>query len=153
MDWRHARELLEAAASIFDELKNICVWAKTNPGQGTFYRSQHELVFVYKRGKAPHLNTFELGQHGRTRSNIWTYAGANAFRAGRMNELMMHPTVKPVALIADAMKDCSRRRSIVLDVFAGSGSTIMAASRSADARFAWRSTHATSMLRSDAGSG
>jgi DNA modification methylase len=127
MDWRHTPELLEAAATIYDELKNICVWAKTTPGQGSFYRSQHELVFVYKQGQAPHLNTFELGQHGRTRSNVWTYAGANTFRAGRMDELRMHPTVKPVALIADAMKDCSRRGSIVLDAFAGSGSTIMAA--------------------------
>jgi DNA modification methylase len=127
MDWRHARELLEAGAAVYNELKNICVWAKTTPGQGSFYRSQHELVFVYKRGQAPHLNTFELGQHGRTRSNVWTYAGANTFRAGRMDELRMHPTVKPVALIADAMKDCSRRGSIVLDAFAGSGSTIMAA--------------------------
>jgi DNA modification methylase len=127
MDWRHARELLEAGAAVYDELKNICVWTKTTPGQGSFYRSQHELVFVYKRGQAPHINTFELGQHGRTRSNVWTYAGVNAFRAGRMDELKMHPTVKPVALIADAMKDCSRRGSIVLDGFAGSGSTILAA--------------------------
>jgi DNA modification methylase len=127
MDWRHARELLEAGDAVFDELKNICVWAKTTPGQGTFYRSQHELVFVYKRGQAPHLNTFELGQHGRTRSNVWTYAGANTFRAGRMDELKMHPTIKPVPLIADAMRDCSRRGSIVLDAFAGAGSTIMAA--------------------------
>jgi DNA modification methylase len=103
------------------------VLAKTTPGQGNFYRSQHEFVFVYKRGQAPHLNTFELGQHGRSRSNVWTYAGANTFRAGRMNELKMHPTVKPVALIADAMRDCSRRGSIILDAFAGSGSTIMAA--------------------------
>jgi DNA modification methylase len=127
MDWRHARELLTAAAAVYDELKNICVWTKTTPGQGSFYRSQHELVFVYKRGKAPHLNTFELGQHGRTRSNVWVYAGANTFRAGRMDELKMHPTVKPVALIADAMRDCSRRGSIILDAFAGSGTTIMAA--------------------------
>ena len=127
MDWRHAGELLEAGAAAYDELKNICVWTKTTPGQGSFYRSQHELVFVYKRGKAPHLNTFELGQHGRTRSNVWSYAGANTFRTGRMEELKMHPTVKPVALIADAMRDCSRRGSIILDAFAGSGSTIMAA--------------------------
>jgi DNA modification methylase len=127
MDWRHAGELLEAGAAVYDELKNICVWAKTTPGMGSFYRSQHEFVFVYKRGKAPHLNTFELGQHGRSRSNIWTYAGANMFRSGRMDELKMHPTVKPVALIADAMRDCSRRGSIVLDAFAGSGSSIMAA--------------------------
>jgi DNA modification methylase len=127
MDWRHARELLEAGAAVFDELKNVCVWVKTAPGQGSFYRSQHEFVFVYKRGKARHLNTFELGQHGRTRANVWTYAGANTFRAGRLDELKMHPTVKPVALVADAMRDCSRRGSIILDAFAGSGSTIMAA--------------------------
>ena len=127
MDWRHAGELLAAGAAVYDELKNICVWTKTTPGQGSFYRSQHELVFVYKRGQAPHLNTFELGQHGRTRSNVWTYPGANTFRAGRMDELKMHPTIKPVALIADAMKDCSRRDSIILDAFAGSGTTIIAA--------------------------
>jgi len=129
MDWRHARELLEAGSAVYDELKNICVWAKTTPGQGSFYRSQHEFVFVFKRGTSPHLNTFELGQHGRTRSNVWTYPGANAFRAGRMDELRMHPTVKPVALVADAMRDCSRRGSIILDAFAGSGASIMAAER------------------------
>jgi DNA modification methylase len=127
MDWRHARELLEAGAVVYDELKNVCVWVKTTPAQGSFYRSQHEPVFVYKRGSAPHLNTFELGQHGRSRSNVWTYAGGNTFRAGRMDELKMHPTVKPVALIADTMRDCSRRGSIILDAFAGSGSSIMAA--------------------------
>jgi DNA modification methylase len=127
MDWRHARELLAAGATVYDELKNICVWAKTTPGQGSFYRSQHEFVFVYKRGRAPHLNTFELGQYGRLRSNVWTYPGVNSFRAGRMDELKMHPTVKPVALVADAMRDCSRRGSIILDAFAGSGTTIMAA--------------------------
>jgi DNA modification methylase len=127
MDWRHAGELLEAGNVVYDELKNICVWTKSSPGQGSFYRSQHELVFVYKRGKAPHLNTFQLGQHGRTRSNVWAYAGVNTFRSGRMDDLKMHPTVKPVALIADAMRDCSRRGSIVLDAFAGSGTTIMAA--------------------------
>jgi hypothetical protein len=100
---------------------------KLPPGKAPFYRSQHELVFVYKKGTASHLNTFELGQHGRTRSNVWTYPGANSFRAGRMDELKMHPTVKPVALIADAMRDCSQRGSIILDAFAGSGTTIMAA--------------------------
>ena len=127
MDWRHAPELLDAGASVFDELKNICVWTKTNAGQGSFYRNQHEMVFVYKRGKARHINTFELGQNGRSRSNVWNYAGANSFRAGRMDELKMHPTVKPVALIADAMKDCSRRGSIILDSFSGSGSSLLAA--------------------------
>jgi DNA modification methylase len=127
MDWRHARELLEAGATVFHELKNICVWNKTTPGQGTFYRSQHELVFVYKQGEAPHLNTFELGQHGRLRSNVWTYPGANTFRAGRMDELKMHPTVKPIALVVDAMRDCSRRGAVILDSFCGSGTAILAA--------------------------
>jgi DNA modification methylase len=127
IDWRHVGELLEAGAEVFDELKNICVWVKSNAGQGSFYRSQHELVLVFKHGHAPHLNNFGLGAGGRTRSNVWRYAGVNAFRAGRMDELRMHPTVKPVAMIADALRDCSRRGSIVLDAFAGSGTTIMAA--------------------------
>ena len=109
------------------ELKNLCVWTKTNAGQGSFYRSQHELVFVFKHGTAPHVNTFELGQHGRNRTNVWPYAGVNSFRAGRLDELKLHPTVKPVALVADAMRDCSRRGDIVLDAFAGSGTTIVAA--------------------------
>jgi DNA modification methylase len=127
MDWRHAPELFAAGAAVYDELKNICVWVKNNAGQGAFYRSQHELVFVFKHGRAPHLNTFELGQHGRMRSNVWHYAGVNSFRAGRMDELSIHPTVKPLALVVDAMRDCSRRGSIILDAFAGSGTTIMAA--------------------------
>jgi len=127
MDWRHAGELLEAGTAAFDELKNICVWTKTNPGQGAFYRNQHEFIFAFKKGDASHINTFELGQHGRSRSNVWAYAGVNSFRAGRMDELKMHPTVKPVALVADAMRDCSRRGSIILDSFCGSGSTIIAA--------------------------
>jgi DNA modification methylase len=127
MDWRHAGELLEAGRAIFGDPKNVCVWVKTTPGQGSFYRSQHELVFVYKNGRGPHINTFELGQHGRTRSNVWGYPGANTFRAGRLDDLKMHPTVKPVALIKDVMLDCSKRGSIVLDVFAGSGTTLAAA--------------------------
>jgi DNA modification methylase len=127
MDWRHMGELLEAGVAVYDELKNVCVWVKTNPGQGSFYRSQHELIFVYKKGKEPHINTFELGQHGRSRSNVWTYAGVNTFRTGRMDDLEAHPTVKPLGLVTDAMRDCSRRGSIVLDAFAGSGTTIVAA--------------------------
>lgn len=126
MDWRHVAELIAAGTSVYTELKNICVWVKTNAGQGSFYRSQHEFVAVFKNGSAPHLNTFELGQHGRTRTNVWTYAGVNTFRAGRRDELAMHPTVKPVALVADAMKDCSRRKGLVLDPFMGSGTTMMA---------------------------
>jgi DNA modification methylase len=127
MDWRHLSEVIAAGRTAFEELKNICVWVKTNAGQGSFYRSQHELVLVFKHGKAAHENTFGLGASGRTRSNVWRYAGANTFRAGRMDDLKLHPTVKPAALVADAMRDCSRRGSIVLDVFAGSGTTIMAA--------------------------
>jgi DNA modification methylase len=127
IDWRHAPELHRAGATVFDELKNMIVWVKSNPGQGTFYRSQHELIFAFKHGTAPHVNTFRLGATGRSRSNVWRYAGMNTFRAGRMDELRMHPTVKPVALVADAMRDCSRRGAIVLDPFAGSGTTIMAA--------------------------
>jgi hypothetical protein len=129
VDWRHLKELLEAGESIFDELKNLCVWAKTNAGQGSFYRSQHELVLVFKCGQGAHLNTFGLGAGGRSRSNVWRYAGVNTFRAGRMDELRAHPTVKPIALVADAMRDCSRRGAIILDAFAGSGTTILAAEK------------------------
>jgi DNA modification methylase len=127
MDWRHSPEMLDAGAAVFDELKNVCVWVKPSGGQGSFYRSAHEFVFVFKKGKGAHINTFGLGQNGRTRTNVWNYAGVNSFRAGRMDDLKMHPTVKPVDMIADAMKDCSRRGSIILDSFCGSGSTIMAA--------------------------
>jgi DNA modification methylase len=96
---------------------------------GTFYRSKHEMVFVWKSGTAPHLNNFELGQHGRNRTNVWDYAGVNTFRSGRMDELQMHPTVKPVALVVDAIKDCSKQGDIVLDPFCGSGTILIAAER------------------------
>jgi DNA modification methylase len=127
MDWRHMRELLDAGAQAFTELKNLCVWNKSNGGMGTFYRSKHELVFVYKIGTAAHTNSFELGQSGRYRTNVWDYAGISSLGANRSDELAMHPTVKPVALIADAIKDCSKRGEIVLDCFGGSGSTLIAA--------------------------
>jgi DNA modification methylase len=127
MDWRHLGELHAAGEEIFGLLQNLVVWNKTNAGQGSFYRSQHELIFVYKNGDAPHLNNIELGRHGRNRSNVWTYAGVNTFRKGRLDELTIHPTVKPVALVADAMRDCSRRGDLVLDPFIGSGTTILAA--------------------------
>ena len=129
MDWRHSLELQLAARAVYDETKNICVWIKGNVGQGSFYRSQHELVFVFKHGRAQHLNNFGLGENGRTRSNVWEYSGLNSFRAGRMDDLSMHPTVKPLALVVDAMRDCSRRGSVVLDAFAGSGTTIIAAEK------------------------
>jgi DNA modification methylase len=129
IDWRHIHELLEAGSAVYSELENIAVWAKTNAGQGSFYRSQHEFVCVYRSGGAPHINNIELGRHGRNRSNLWTYPGMNTFRAGRLDDLAMHPTVKPVGLLADAMRDCSRRGDIVLDLFLGSGTTIIAAER------------------------
>lgn len=129
MDWRHLGEVLVAGKSTFSELKNICVWAKTNGGMGTFYRSQHELVFVFKVGTAPHTNTFGLGDRGRYRTNIWSYAGVNTFKSERMAELSSHPTVKPVALVADAIRDVSHRGEIVLDIFGGSGTTLIAAEK------------------------
>ena len=127
MDWRHMRELLDAGETAFDELKNLCVWNKSNAGMGTFYRSKHELVFVFKVGTDPHVNSFGLGETGRYRTNVWDYAGANAVGERRDEELEMHPTVKPVALVADAIRDCTRRNAIVLDMFGGSGSTLIAA--------------------------
>ena len=129
MDWRHMGEVVEAGHVAFGELKNLCVWNKTNAGMGSFYRSQHELVFVFKNGTAPHVNNIELGRHGRSRSNVWTYAGVNTFRAGRLDELAMHPTAKPVALVSDAIKDCTHRGGVVLDPFCGSGTILIAAER------------------------
>jgi DNA modification methylase len=129
MDWRHMAEMLAAGRAVFSELKNLCVWNKSSAGMGSFYRSKHELIFVWKVGTAPHLNNFELGQHGRSRTNVWDYDGITGMRAGRLEELAMHPTVKPVALVSDAIKDCSRRKGIVLDAFTGSGTTLIAAER------------------------
>ena len=127
MDWRHMREVIDAADGVYSALKNLCVWSKTNGGMGSLYRSQHELFFVFKSGTAAHINNVELGKHGRYRTNVWSYAGVNSFGATRDDELAMHPTVKPVALVADAILDCSRRKGIVLDAFAGSGTTLVAA--------------------------
>jgi DNA modification methylase len=129
MDWRHMGEMLDAGEAAYSELKNLCVWNKSNAGMGTFYRSKHEFVFVWKNGNAPHTNNFELGQHGRSRSNVWDYEGVNSLRADRKEELALHPTVKPVALVADAIKDCSKRSQLVLDPFAGSGTVLIAAER------------------------
>jgi len=129
MDWRHAFELLGAARHACLEYKNLCVWAKDNGGMGAFYRSRHELVFVFKNGTKPHINNFGLGGTGRYRTNVWEYPGINTLRPGRLAELAMHPTVKPVALVADAIKDCSHRGGIVLDPFAGSGTTLIAAEK------------------------
>ena len=129
MDWRHLSELLAAGRSLYSEFKNLCVWEKTNAGMGSLYRSQHELVAVFKVGTAPHVNNVELGRYGRYRTNVWRYAGANSFGPERDQDLAMHPTVKPVRLVADAILDCSRRGDLVLDGFAGSGTTLLAAER------------------------
>jgi DNA modification methylase len=126
MDWRHISQLWTAGQLVYGDLKQLCVWVKDNGGMGTFYRSQHELIFTWKVGNAPHLNNFELGQHGRYRTNVWHYKGVNSFGANR-NDLALHPTVKPVQMIADAIKDVSERNGIVLDAFGGSGSTLIAA--------------------------
>jgi len=127
MDWRSIDLLVHAGLEVYSELKNICIWGKTNPGMGSLYRSQHEMVAVFKHGAANHRNNIELGRHGRNRSNVWTYAGVNTFKSDRMEELSMHPTVKPVALVADAIRDVSIRGDVVLDPFMGSGTTIIAA--------------------------
>jgi DNA modification methylase len=127
MDWRHLVEIMAAGEAVYSELKNMITWVKDNGGMGTFYRSRHELIFAFKKGTAPHLNNFELGQHGRYRTNVWQYRGVNSGGAKRMEELRLHPTVKPVQMIADAMLDVSGRGDIVLDTFGGSGSTLIAA--------------------------
>jgi DNA modification methylase len=127
MDWRHLSEILAAGSGAYTELKNLCVWVKDNGGMGSFYRSRHELIFAFKSGSVPHINSFELGQHGRYRTNIWQYRGMNTFGVQCHEELVLHPTVKPVALIADAIKDVSSRSGVVLDCFGGSGSTLIAA--------------------------
>jgi DNA modification methylase len=129
MDWRHICELIGVGRQAYGEMLNLVTWVKSNSGQGSFYRSQHELIGVFRVGEAPHLNNIQLGRHGRSRSNVWHYAGVNSFRAGRMDELRLHPTVKPVALVADAIRDCTRRGDVVLDTFCGSGTTILAAER------------------------
>ena len=129
MDWRHVAEILAAGKTAYSELKNICVWRKTNAGLGSLYRSQHELVFVFKNGTAAHINNVNLGAYGRNRSNVWDYGGINSFGKQRDELLAIHPTVKPVALIADVIKDASARGDLILDPFGGSGSTIIAAER------------------------
>ena len=125
-DWRHLEQNLAVGRRVYHELKNLVVWSKTNAGMGSFYRSQHELIFVWKHGRAKHVNNVQLGKHGRNRSNVWTYPGANSFGSTRQSDLAMHPTVKPVALVADAILDCSERTDIVLDSFGGSGTTLIA---------------------------
>ena len=131
MDWRHLGELLAAVQEVYGEFKNLCVWVKDNAGMGSLYRSQHELVLVFKQRGGAHRNNVQLGRFGRHRSNVWHYPGANSFArcGGEGNLLALHPTVKPVAMVADAILDCSARGDIVLDAFLGSGTTVIAAER------------------------
>jgi DNA modification methylase len=131
MDWRHMGELLAAGRQTYDSLLNLCVWVKDNGGMGSFYRSRHELIFVFRNGKGQHRNNVQLGQYGRNRTNVWEYPGVNTLskQGGEGNLLALHPTVKPVALVADALLDCSARGDFVLDAFLGSGTTLIAAER------------------------
>jgi len=129
MDWRHLDDLSAGAKDIYGDLLNICVWNKSNAGMGSLYRSKHEFVFVYKVGTAPHFNAVELGKHGRNRTNVWDYPSVNSMAGSRHEDLALHPTVKPVALVADALQDVTRRGELVFDMFSGSGTTLIAAER------------------------
>jgi len=131
MDWRHMGEMLAAGRQAYSELKNLCVWVKDNGGMGSLYRSQHELVLVFKHGRGSHRNNIQLGQFGRNRSNVWRYTGASSFarHTDEGNLLALHPTVKPVAMVADAILDCTARGEVVLDAFLGSGTTVIAGER------------------------
>lgn len=129
MDWRHLDDVNAASAGIYGDLLNICVWNKSNAGMGSLYRSKHELVFVYKVGSAAHFNAVELGKHGRNRTNVWDYPSVNSMAGSRREDLALHPTVKPVALVADALQDVTKRGELVFDMFSGSGTTLIAAER------------------------
>ena len=125
MDWRHLFELQTAARAANLSLLNLCVWNKTNAGMGSLYRSKHELVLILKKGDAPHVNNVALGKHGRNRTNVWDYPGINGFGKNRLDYLAAHPTVKPVAMVADALCDVTRHGDLVIDGFVGSGTTIL----------------------------
>ncbi len=129
MDWRHMDDVRATAVEVYGDLLNLCVWNKSNAGMGSLYRSKHELVFVYRVGSAPHFNAVELGKHGRNRTNVWDYASVNSMAGSRREDLALHPTVKPVALVADALQDVTRRGDLVFDMFSGSGTTLVAAER------------------------
>ena len=129
MDWRHMDEVSAAGDSVYGGLLNLCIWNKSNAGMGSLYRSKHELVFVFRVGDAPHFNAVELGRHGRNRTNVWDYASVNSLAGSRREDLALHPTVKPTALVADAIQDVTRRGDLVLDTFLGSGTTLIAAER------------------------
>ncbi|WP_158886335.1 DNA methyltransferase [Rhodanobacter sp. L36] len=137
MDWRHIKEMIDAYEAVGLDSLNLCVWAKDNGGMGSFYRSQHELFFVLRHPGAPHRNNIQLGRFGRYRTNVWRYAGVNTFgrTTGEGNLLALHPTVKPVALIAEAIRDSTDPGHTVLDPFLGSGSTLLAAERTGRVAF------------------
>jgi DNA modification methylase len=129
MDWRHMDSVSAVGSTVYGERLNLCIWNKSNAGMGSLYRSKHELIFVYRVGMAPHRNMVELGKHGRNRTNVWDYASVNSMRGSRREDLALHPTVKPTGLVADAIQDVTRRGDLVLDLFLGSGTTLMAAER------------------------
>ncbi len=129
MDWRHMEDVFASSFLIYDELLNICVWNKSNAGMGSLYRSKHEMVFVYRVGDETHANNVELGKHGRNRTNVWDYASVNSMKGSRREDLALHPTVKPVAMVADAICDVTARGDLVLDIFLGSGTSLIAAER------------------------
>jgi DNA modification methylase len=129
MDWRHMDSVSAVGSTVYGELLNLCIWNKSNAGMGSLYRSKHELIFVYRVGTASHLNMVELGRHGRNRTNVWDYASVNSMRGSRREDLALHPTVKPTGLVADAIQDVTRHGDLVLDLFLGSGTTLIAAER------------------------
>lgn len=129
MDWRHLDDVSAVGRSVYDDLLNICVWNKSNAGMGSLYRSKHEMVFVYRVGASPHVNMVELGKHGRNRTNVWDYPSVNSMAGSRREDLALHPTVKPVAMVADAYQDVTKRGDLVFDMFLGSGTSLIAAER------------------------
>ena len=129
MDWRHLDDVSAVGRVVYEELLNICVWNKSNAGMGSLYRSKHEMVFVYRVGDAPHANMVELGKHGRNRTNVWDYPSVNSMAGSRREDLALHPTVKPVAMVADAYQDVTKRGDLVFDMFLGSGTSLIAAER------------------------
>ena len=129
MDWRHMDDLAAVGKPVYGALLNLCVWNKSNAGMGSLYRSKHELVFVYRVGSTPHVNNIELGRHGRNRTNVWDYASVNSMKGSRREDLSLHPTVKPTGLVADALQDVTKRGDLVLDLFLGSGTTLISAER------------------------
>lgn len=129
MDWRHMADVQAVGDTVYDAFLNLCIWNKSNAGMGSLYRSKHELVFVYRVGSAQHVNAVELGRHGRNRTNVWDYASVNTFAGSRRDDLSLHPTVKPVQMVADALQDVTRRGDLVLDTFLGSGASLIACER------------------------